>query len=216
MNLETLRDHWQACTACALRRHCRGVVFGGPYSRGDISSASLILVVGTAPTRADDEAGEAFAGAHGQLLQEMLAQADLRLAYLTNGVGCRPPASQPPKAEEALACAPRLVALRELLQPAGVVFVGPPGEVAWAKGLPSVEVLHPMALLNQGHPTPKTVKLVTGQVAKIRRLLSKVAKAAPKEEPPQSIAHVHDFKVIGQWVGETSEQMLRCDCGELR
>lgn len=222
MILDSLREQWASCTACALRATCRGVVFGEAYSQGDVSLAPLILIIGEAPGKAEDDSGEPFTGAAGQLLRQILVSADLRLGFMTNAVGCRPIARDPSPAE-LQACSARVEQIAEIVQPAGLLFVGKLAEEAfsgatWAKGLPQVGIAHPSTLLNQGHPTSKTGKIILAQVSKIRRLLFRASKGRGDcEGPPAPVeVHEHDFKQIGSWVGSTTEPILSCGCGEFR
>src|SRR5690606_5776415 len=72
--------------------------------------APLFAVIGEAPGEHEDEAGEPFVGAAGQLLWRELEQHGLyrRHAFVTNVVKCRPPENRTPKQSEVKACKPYL------------------------------------------------------------------------------------------------------------
>ncbi len=121
-----LRSLAAACTACALSKGRRNVVFSGGNPK------ARVLVVGEAPGRDEDRAGEPFVGAAGRLLDLMLATAGLSRndsspdssVYICNVIKCRPPGNRNPAREEINACAPFLKRQIELLAPKAIVALG--------------------------------------------------------------------------------------------
>ena len=229
MSLADITDRWRACSACALRRTCRQPIVGEAWSRGEIYDAPALLVVGSAPRGRDDSLGRPFMDDAGKLLRdEILAPAEVRLAYLTTAVACRTLGMDPQPGEVA-ACSARLAELAAAMAPAAVLFVGPfaervLGAAPWAASIPKMAVADPAAIIARGHPTEATKKTVSAQVAKVRRLLTRAGapprpkrpKDAPVEEVLAGCAHAHD--TIGVWRGrDASTPMIGCYlCAELR
>jgi uracil-DNA glycosylase family 4 len=117
---EEARQEALACRRCPLAQQRTQVVFG----RG--SPTARILVVGEAPGREEDLAGQPFVGAAGQLLDRILAAAELPMedVFITNTVLCRPPQNRQPLPEELACCRPHLERKFALLQPRLVVLLG--------------------------------------------------------------------------------------------
>lgn len=117
---DTLAAEASGCTRCALHRHRSQVVFG----QGD-PDADLVLV-GDAPGRHEDLSGEPFAGAVGNLVDNLLLDNGLVRGdvYLTTVVKCRTPGQRPPAPEEVDTCAPFLRAQLGHLDPTVVVAFG--------------------------------------------------------------------------------------------
>jgi len=84
------------------------------------------MLVGEAPGRNEDLKGEPFVGAAGQLLDELLAYADLRRdeVYIANVVKCRPPGNRDPEASEIEACTPFLREQIRIIAPDVLVTLG--------------------------------------------------------------------------------------------
>ncbi|QBE67036.1 uracil-DNA glycosylase [Pseudoduganella lutea] len=109
MDWPELQAAVRSCTRCRLCETRRVAVPGN----GDENARWLVL--GTAPTRADEDAEQPFSGKPGQLLHNMLRAVDLPMghgAYLTTLVKCRPVADdgaeRRPAADELAACRPYL------------------------------------------------------------------------------------------------------------
>lgn len=100
MNLESLAEKIRRCTACPLARSRTHAVPGNGNAK------ARLVVVGEAPGRDEDEAGEPFVGAAGQLLTRILAaiRFSREEVYMTNVVKCRPPLNRNPFPEEIRAC----------------------------------------------------------------------------------------------------------------
>jgi DNA polymerase len=92
---------------------------------GDGSSG--VMLIGEAPGAKEDQLGEPFVGAAGNLLnQELLPSAGLsrQTIYLTNIVKCRPPANRDPTDAEKLAWSPILLAEIALIKPKVIACLG--------------------------------------------------------------------------------------------
>lgn len=89
------------CTACALHQLSKRVC--SATGRGNI--LSKVLFVGEAPGETEELRGKPFVGKSGQLLEQLLQEAEWDVNYtVTNSVWCRPPNSRTPKAAELKAC----------------------------------------------------------------------------------------------------------------
>ena len=85
------------------------------------------MFVGEAPGFNEDQKGEPFVGAAGQLLDNMLVALGLARTenvYIANVLKCRPPNNRTPEPAEALACAPYLDRQIELIAPRLIVALG--------------------------------------------------------------------------------------------
>lgn len=119
-SIEEVRREVTACTACAL---CSGRTNAVP-GKGD--ARARIMLVGEAPGRREDELGEPFVGAAGQILDGALAGAGLSRGsvYITNTVKCRPPGNRVPTDAEREACSAYLAAEIALVSPRIVCIMG--------------------------------------------------------------------------------------------
>lgn len=115
---EQLRDEASGCTRCGLHEDRTQVVFGA----GDPDAA--LVLIGEAPGRHEDLTGAPFAGAVGNLIDNLLLDNDLTRddVYLTTAVKCRPAGA--PTDDEIDTCAPYLRAQLALLRPEVVVALG--------------------------------------------------------------------------------------------
>lgn len=124
-----LREAVAGCQACGLCRTRRNTVFGVGHE------GAHWLVLGEAPGEQEDQQGEPFVGASGQLLDRMLAALRLtraeggeappeRRVYIANTLKCRPPGNRNPSAQELAQCEPFLVRQIELLKPRIVLALG--------------------------------------------------------------------------------------------
>jgi DNA polymerase len=118
--LEALRDALAAFDGCMLRDTASHLVF----AEGDPGSHTLII--GEPPGREEDRSGHPFAGAEGDLLDQMLGSIGLVRGelMLTPLLPWRPPGGRPPSAAEIALCLPFLHRLVVLLQPHRVVIFG--------------------------------------------------------------------------------------------
>jgi DNA polymerase len=115
-----------ACTDCSLCASRRHAVLDGAMPEADW----MVLV--DAPSEDEDASGEPFAGATGQLLDNMLAAMRLgrgeasreRRVHATHAVKCRPAAGRAPEAGELARCAPYLRRQLDLVKPRVVLAMG--------------------------------------------------------------------------------------------
>lgn len=163
-----LRQAVAECRACTLCQSRKQTVFGVGHPQAQW------LVVGEAPGEQEDQQGEPFVGAAGQLLDRMLAALGLtraedgpappdRRVYIANTLKCRPPRNRNPAAEELAQCEPFLVRQIELLKPRLILAMGRfavhsllrtdepigrlRGRVHRYQGVPLVVTYHPAYLL---------------------------------------------------------------------
>ena len=152
------------CTRCDLQRGRKTSVFG----RGDRDADWL--VVGSAPSRADEKQAQAISGDAGKLLDNMLLAIGLAPAanvYVTNLVKCRASdgagADRAPTPEESAACRPylerelaltgaRIVLSLGQAAAGGLIRTPAParGSVRRLGAIPVVATYHPADLLRQG------------------------------------------------------------------
>ena len=109
-----------SCTNCALCESRSQVVFGVGNPVADI------MIVGSAPGFNEDQEGEPFLGAGGQLLNRMLEEIEISRAdvYLSNVIKCRAPNDRAPKVEEVESCKGYLLEQMKLVEPRVVVALG--------------------------------------------------------------------------------------------
>lgn len=122
-----LRDAVAACRACGLCESRKQTVFGVGHPQAHW------MIVGEAPGAQEDEQGEPFVGAAGQLLDSMLRALGLDRAgegdpaahvYIANTLKCRPPGNRNPQPEEMQRCEPFLVRQIELVRPRLILAMG--------------------------------------------------------------------------------------------
>lgn len=125
--MAALRERALVCQKCShLVRSRKNVVFGV----GDINSP--ILFVGEAPGVDEDEQGEPFVGAAGQLLTRIIQTMGFsrETVYIANILKCRPDTpgrsfgNRKPTPEEIKTCLPYLLAQVDLIQPKVIVALG--------------------------------------------------------------------------------------------
>ena len=140
----------QRCRLSAVRRH---VVEGRGVKPADI------LFIGEAPGTSEDLLGEAFVGASGKLLDQMIEHAGLTdvPTYFTNTVLCRPAdgrgaSSREPREDEVLACRDNVLKIVLDCQPLVIILVGDIAEKYFSKTfeVTVVKIQHPSFLLRQG------------------------------------------------------------------
>ena len=128
MDWATLHSAAASCTACGL---CEGRQHS-LFANRDVAQGEQVnwLIVGDAPTQAEDQAGQAFVGDEGVLLDAMLQALGLSRSganspvVITSAVKCHPPANRNPAAEEIAQCQHHLKRQIELLQPKVVLALG--------------------------------------------------------------------------------------------
>lgn len=102
--LEEIRVNLGDCRRCRLHNGRKNIVFGA----GD--PGARLVFVGEGPGYEEDQKGEPFVGAAGQLLTRIIAAINLSRSqvYICNVVKCRPPENRNPAADEIAACLPFL------------------------------------------------------------------------------------------------------------
>jgi DNA polymerase len=163
-----LRQAVADCQSCGLCGTRRQTVFGVGHERAHW------MVVGEAPGEQEDQQGEPFVGAAGQLLDSMLRALQLTRAvdgpeptsqrvYIANTLKCRPPRNRNPEPAEMQACEPFLMRQIALVQPRLILAMGRfavqallrssepvgklRGRVHRYQGVPLVVTYHPAYLL---------------------------------------------------------------------
>jgi uracil-DNA glycosylase len=118
--LEDLRSALTSFDGCALRDTASNLVFaeGNP--------AATTLIIGEPPGREEDRGGHPFAGAEGELFDQMLGSIGLTRADLMimPVLPWRPPGGRPPSPGELAICQPFLNRLIVLLKPHRIVVFG--------------------------------------------------------------------------------------------
>ncbi len=118
-DLKKLNRACSNCDHCYLSQKRQQVVVG----RGELQPD--IAIVGEAPGKQEDKAGQPFVGESGKFLLKILkaVQLDSRV-YFTNIVRCRPPDNRKPTAEEIKACQPYLIDELRLIKPKIIICAG--------------------------------------------------------------------------------------------
>lgn len=171
MDWPALREAVAGCQACALCESRKNTVFGVGHPSAEW------MIVGEAPGEQEDQQGEPFVGAAGQLLDAMLqaigltrAEADAaHQVFIANTLKCRPPRNRNPLPEELAQCAPFLHRQIALVRPKVLLAMGRfaiqqllgrdepigrlRGQVHDYHGTPVIVTYHPAYLLRQ--PTEK-------------------------------------------------------------
>lgn len=161
--LKELADSLHNCQRCPLAKLGRSqVVFGvgNPHAS--------VMFVGEAPGFHEDQKGEPFVGAAGQLLNELLQSVELSRAdiYIANVIKCRPPNNRDPEPPEVDTCKPFLLQQIALIKPKLVCSLGNwatqtllerkvgitrvRGQAFYLKEFVLFPLLHPAAALHQG------------------------------------------------------------------
>jgi uracil-DNA glycosylase len=93
---------------------------------GEGSASADVMLIGEAPGATEDREGRPFCGRAGQLLDELLAEADLARdrVYITNVVKARSPGNRDPRAAEVAHWMPWLETELGLVKPRIVVPLG--------------------------------------------------------------------------------------------
>lgn len=116
-----LRDHTMQCEKCAeLCETRQNVVFGSGNLKTDL------VFVGEAPGRDEDQQGQPFVGAAGQLLTKIIEAIGYTRdkVFICNVLKCRPPQNRSPKPEEIINCKPYLEQQLDLIRPKMICALG--------------------------------------------------------------------------------------------
>src|ERR1700761_6267194 len=116
-----LADEIPGCTACPELVAGRTQVVVGVAPIG-----ARLVFVGEAPGAQEDATGVPFVGRAGQLLDQLLADADLdrQQVAILNVLKCRPPGNRKPAGDEVERCRPWLSAQLDALAPELIVTLG--------------------------------------------------------------------------------------------
>lgn len=215
ITLSELADSLRNCQRCQLAKLGRTqVVFGvgNPHAS--------VMFVGEAPGFHEDQKGEPFVGAAGQLLNELLQSVGLSRAdiYIANVIKCRPPNNRDPEPQEVETCKPFLLQQIAIIKPQLVCSLGNwatqtllerkvgitrvRGQAFYLKEFVLFPLLHPAAALHQG----SMLQPLRKDFQKLKELLDRRKQngAAPQQatadsgrtpqsEPPPSIAQQMDL-----------------------
>jgi DNA polymerase len=98
--LQAIRLDLGDCQRCRLAKDRKNIVFGSG------SPAAKLIFVGEGPGYEEDQQGEPFVGAAGQLLTKIIEAIHLHRAevYICNIVKCRPPQNRNPQPDEIKTC----------------------------------------------------------------------------------------------------------------
>ena len=127
--LEVVAGYVRECVLCPLCRNRRNAVPG----EGDASAR--LMIVGEGPGENEDAQGRPFVGRAGELLDKILAAAELPRpsVFITNIVKCRAAdmvdgrmQNRAPLAQETTACRPYLVRQVEIIRPRVILCLGSP------------------------------------------------------------------------------------------
>jgi DNA polymerase len=118
--LTALRAEIGDCQRCKLARGRRHIVFGTGCAEANL------MFVGEAPGAEEDEQGEPFVGAAGQLLTKMIQAMGYprEEVYICNVIKCRPPGNRNPEPDEIAACEQFLRKQIAIVQPRVIVALG--------------------------------------------------------------------------------------------
>lgn len=195
--LQELADSLHDCQRCPLAKlGRRQVVFGVGNPQASV------MFVGEAPGYHEDQKGEPFVGAAGQLLNELLQSAGLSRAdiYIANVIKCRPPNNRDPEPLEVDTCKPFLLKQIALIRPKIVCSLGNwatqtlrerkvgitrvRGQVFYLKEFALFPLLHPAAALHQAAMLPP----LREDFQKLKEFLDRHSKAAEPEVATSSNA----------------------------
>lgn len=120
MGINALRAEIGDCQRCKLSKGRRHIVLGTGNPEANL------MFVGEAPGADEDEQGEPFVGAAGQLLTKMIKAMGYERSevYICNVIKCRPPNNRNPEADEISACEPFLRQQIAIVQPRIIVALG--------------------------------------------------------------------------------------------
>ena len=118
--IAVLRREIGNCQRCKLAQHRQHIVLGTG------NPSANLMFVGEAPGADEDQRGEPFVGAAGQLLTRMIGAMgyDRAEVYICNVIKCRPPQNRNPEPDEIAACQPFLRQQIAAVQPRVIVALG--------------------------------------------------------------------------------------------
>ena len=118
--LADLKREYFNCTMCPLSQTRTKLVFGSG------NPDAKLMFIGEAPGFDEDQQGEPFVGAAGQLLTKIILAMKLRRedVYIANCLKCRPPGNRNPLPSEIATCHPILARQIEIIQPKVICALG--------------------------------------------------------------------------------------------
>lgn len=119
--LDTLKSICLTCGNCALASTRKHVVFG------EGSCDPVVLFLGEAPGRTENDTGRPFVGRSGQLLRKMIQAIGLdpvKDCYIANIIKCWPPGNREPEKAEREECVKFLHKQIQILNPQKIVLLG--------------------------------------------------------------------------------------------
>lgn len=190
--LQELADSLHDCQRCPLAKLGRHqVVFGVGNPQASV------MFVGEAPGFHEDQKGEPFVGAAGQLLNELLQSVGLSRAdiYIANVIKCRPPNNRDPEPQEVDTCKPFLLKQIALIRPKLVCSLGNwatqtllerkvgitrvRGQAFYMKEFVLFPLLHPAAALHQS----SMLQPLREDFQKLKDFLDRHSQATAVQEP---------------------------------
>ncbi len=119
-SLDDLRADCLQCTACKLAPTRHNVVVG------EGNPDANLMIIGEGPGEDEDNTGRPFVGRAGQLLDQILAAAQIprESVYIANMVKCRPPGNRNPELDEIAACEHWLLDQISLIRPQIIATLG--------------------------------------------------------------------------------------------
>jgi len=192
--LEEAAREAATCTRCRLAQGGTQVVYGTGNPNADL------MFIGEAPGYHEDQQGEPFVGAAGQLLNRMLAEIGIARedVYIGNVLKCRPPGNRDPYPDETDACRPWLDEQVLLIDPRVIVTLG-----NWAtryilgrqvsisrvrgqrftwNGRTVIPTFHPAAVLHGGGEASSQMTALRADFQEIRRALAEAPPPVAAEE----------------------------------
>jgi uracil-DNA glycosylase family 4 len=185
--LALVKEELGACTRCKLAPSRKQIVFGVGNPDADL------VFVGEAPGADEDEQGEPFVGAAGQLLTRMIAAMgfDRGHVYICNVIKCRPPRNRNPEPDEVASCEPFLKKQLGAIRPRLIVALGKFAAQALCRentpisrlrgnfhsyeGIPVMPTYHPAFLLR----TPEAKRQVWQDLQAVLAALGKMGVVPP-------------------------------------
>ncbi|MBC2710018.1 MAG: uracil-DNA glycosylase [Desulfosarcina sp.] len=118
--LADIRTDLGDCTRCGLCKSRTHIVFG------EGSPSAQLVFVGEGPGFDEDQSGQPFVGAAGQLLTKIIAAMNLsrERVYICNIVKCRPPGNRNPASDEIRQCLPFLKRQLAAINPRVICALG--------------------------------------------------------------------------------------------
>jgi DNA polymerase len=118
-----------------------------------------LLFIGEAPGAHEDATGLPFQGSAGRIFNLALSFCTTAFHFdITNIIGCRPTrysskthsyVNRAPSPQEIAACKPRLDQLLSTITYSGVVYLGSVAQAYRVRGIPSLTLVHPAAILRK-------------------------------------------------------------------